>query len=41
MLADWTNALAGFRQLVPVAVVQPPAPPAEAESLEAAPKTTA
>jgi glutamate synthase (ferredoxin) len=39
MLADWTSALAGFRQLVPVAI-QPPASPALTESPKAAANTT-
>jgi glutamate synthase domain-containing protein 3 len=41
MLADWDRALAGFRQIVPVAVVQAPAAEVPAESLEKAPKTAA
>ena len=41
MLADWTQALAGFRQLVPVAATQAPAATTPAESLEAAPNITA
>ena len=40
MLADWTAALAGFRQLVPIAVVQPPVSPAPIESPTAAANTT-
>jgi glutamate synthase (ferredoxin) len=38
MLADWTSALAGFRQLVPISVANPT--PAPSESLETAAKTT-
>jgi glutamate synthase domain-containing protein 3 len=34
ILADWEPALAGFRQVVPVAVVQPPAPVEEPVSEE-------
>jgi len=41
MLADWSRALAGFRQLIPVAPVQAPAAQVPAESLENAPKTAA
>jgi hypothetical protein len=41
MLADWTHALGGFRQLVPVAAVQAPASQAPEASLENAPKTAA
>ncbi|TAN31849.1 glutamate synthase subunit alpha [bacterium] len=43
MLADWDRALQTFRQIVPAAVIQPPAPPrpATAEAPEAAPKTAA
>jgi glutamate synthase domain-containing protein 3 len=41
MLADWTHALAGFRQLVPVAATQAPAVQAPVESLENVPKTAA
>jgi glutamate synthase domain-containing protein 3 len=44
MLADWTRSLAGFRQLIPLAVAYPPdsSPvlPAPTESLETAAKTT-
>ena len=43
MLADWTRALAGFRQLIPISVAYPPespAVPAATESLETAAKTT-
>jgi len=47
MLADWTRSLAGFRQLIPIAVAYPPEPspdspvlPAPTESLETAAKTT-
>ena len=40
MLADWTSALAGFRQLVPVAAIQPPVAPAPAESPKAAANST-
>ena len=41
MLADWNHALAGFRQLIPVAPVQAPVAQVPAESLENAPKTAA
>jgi glutamate synthase domain-containing protein 2/glutamate synthase domain-containing protein 1 len=41
MLADWGHALAGFRQLIPVAPVQAPAAAVPAESREKAPKTAA
>jgi glutamate synthase domain-containing protein 2/glutamate synthase domain-containing protein 1/glutamate synthase domain-containing protein 3 len=41
MLADWTRALAGFRQLVPIAVTQAAAVEASAPSMENAPKTAA
>ena len=41
MLADWDHALAGFRQLVPVAAVQAPAAHVPAELLENVPKTAA
>jgi hypothetical protein len=41
MLQDWEHALAGFRQLVPIAVVQPAPEPVPAPSLETAPKTSA
>ncbi|HEV1991765.1 MAG TPA: glutamate synthase subunit alpha, partial [Candidatus Dormibacteraeota bacterium] len=41
MLADWNRALAGFRQLIPVAPVQAPAVQVPVESLENAPKTAA
>ena len=41
MLADWSRALAGFRQLIPVAPVQAPVAQVPAESLENAPKTAA
>jgi len=41
MLEDWEHALAEFRQLVPIAVVQPAPSPVPAPSLETAPKTTA
>jgi len=41
MLDDWDHALAGFRQLVPVGVVQPAPAPAPVQSLETAPKTSA
>jgi glutamate synthase (ferredoxin) len=41
MLGDWDHALAGFRQLVPVAATQAPAQAAPAASLEKAPKTAA
>jgi glutamate synthase domain-containing protein 2/glutamate synthase domain-containing protein 1/glutamate synthase domain-containing protein 3 len=41
MLADWGRALAGFRQLIPVAPVQAPVAQVPAESLENAPKTAA
>jgi len=41
MLADWTHALAAFRQIVPIAVTQAPAVEAPAPSMENAPKTTA
>jgi glutamate synthase (ferredoxin) len=41
MLGDWARALAGFRQLVPVAAPQAPALQTPAESLENAPKTAA
>ncbi|MEO8744512.1 MAG: glutamate synthase-related protein, partial [Candidatus Dormiibacterota bacterium] len=41
ILGDWDEALRSFRQLVPISAVQPPTPPAPAESLETAPKTTA
>ncbi len=37
LLADWELALEGFRQIMPVAVVQPPVPPA----LDAAPSEAA
>ena len=37
LLADWELALEGFRQIMPVAVVQPPVTPA----LEAAPSEAA
>src|SRR5258708_14099177 len=44
MLADWTIALATFRQLIPISVAYPPdsstALPAPTESLETAAKTT-
>jgi glutamate synthase (ferredoxin) len=40
MLADWTRALAGFRQLVPISIAYPPASPVPSESLETAAKTT-
>jgi len=40
MLADWTSALAGFRQLIPISVAYPPLVPAPNESLEASAKTT-
>ena len=44
MLADWTRSLAGFRQLIPIAVAYPPEPSptvsAPTESLEPAAKTT-
>jgi glutamate synthase (NADPH/NADH) large chain len=44
MLADWTRSLAGFRQLIPLAVAYPPdlSPvlPAPTEPLETAAKTT-
>jgi glutamate synthase (ferredoxin) len=41
LLQDWERALAGFRQLVPIAGVQPAATPEPAAPMEAAPKTTA
>jgi glutamate synthase domain-containing protein 3 len=41
MLENWDRALAGFRQLVPIAVVQPAPAPEPAPSLETAPKTSA
>jgi glutamate synthase (NADPH/NADH) large chain/glutamate synthase (ferredoxin) len=41
MLADWAHALAGFRQLVPVAAIQAAASQAPEPSLENAPKTAA
>jgi glutamate synthase domain-containing protein 2/glutamate synthase domain-containing protein 1/glutamate synthase domain-containing protein 3 len=41
MLADWGRALAGFRQLIPVAPVQTPVAQVPADSLENAPKTAA
>jgi glutamate synthase (NADPH/NADH) large chain len=41
MLADWSNAVSGFRQLVPVAVTQAPAQTAPPASLEKAPETAA
>ena len=41
MLEDWDHALAGFRQLVPIAAVQPAPAPEPAPSLETAPKTSA
>jgi glutamate synthase domain-containing protein 2/glutamate synthase domain-containing protein 1/glutamate synthase domain-containing protein 3 len=41
MLADWTHALGGFRQLVPVAAIQAPASQAPEAALENAPKTAA
>jgi len=41
MLENWERALAGFRQLVPIAVVQPAPVPEPAPSLETAPKTSA
>jgi glutamate synthase domain-containing protein 2/glutamate synthase domain-containing protein 3 len=40
MLENWDRALAGFRQLVPIAVVQPAPAPEPAPSLETAPKTS-
>jgi glutamate synthase (ferredoxin) len=40
-LEDWERALAGFRQLVPIAAVQPAPAPEPAPSLETAPKTSA
>ena len=39
MLEDWDHALAGFRQLIPIAAAQAPATPAPAEALETVPKT--
>jgi glutamate synthase (ferredoxin) len=39
MLENWDDALAGFRQLIPVATVQTPPSPAPAEALETVPKT--
>jgi glutamate synthase domain-containing protein 3 len=40
LLADWTSALAAFRQLIPISVAYPPVTPAPSESLETAAKTT-
>ena len=41
LLEDWGQALAQFRQLVPISAVQPSAAPAATQPLEEAPKTTA
>jgi glutamate synthase domain-containing protein 3 len=41
MLADWDHALAGFRQLTPIAAPPTPVLPVPAEALEAAAKPTA
>jgi glutamate synthase domain-containing protein 2/glutamate synthase domain-containing protein 1/glutamate synthase domain-containing protein 3 len=41
MLEDWDHALPRFRQLVPIAVLQPAPAPEPAPALETAPKTSA
>jgi glutamate synthase (ferredoxin) len=41
MLEDWSRALVGFRQLIPIAITQAAPVQAQAHSLETAPKTAA